>query len=156
MWNGEPGVIEGRSCPRRRRVAGVAGRRIAGSDVVRDGAAERLRAVPIGLMAGIASRVGGRQRVVVAYVAQGATRCKMRACKRPAGRGMIKGPVCPCGCVVAGRALRRRVGQGDVVRYRTAERLRAVPIRRVAAVAVGVGACEVVVVSDMARDAGPG
>ena len=69
VWDRKPGVIKGRPCPRGRRVAGVAGRRIAGGDVVRDGAAERLRARPIGLMAAIASRVGGRQRVVVVDMA---------------------------------------------------------------------------------------
>ena len=156
VWDSEPGVIKRRPGPRGRRVAGVAGRRIAGGDVVRDGAAERLRAVPIGLMAGIASSVGGRQRVVVAHMAQVAGGRKMRARKRKARGSMIKRSVGPCCCVVTGRTLRRRVVQGDVVRYRTAERLRAVPVRRVAAVAVGVGACEVVVVADMARDAGPG
>jgi len=156
VWNSEPGVIKCRPCPRGRRVAGVAGRRIAGGDVVRDGAAERLRAVPIGLMAGIASSVGGRQRVVVAHMAQVAGGRKMRARKRKARGSMIKRSVGPCCCVVTGRTLRRRVGQSHVVRYRTAERLRAVVVRRVAAVAIGVGACEVVVVSDMARDAGPG
>ena len=105
----KPGVIKGRPGPRGRRVAGVAGRRIAGGDVVRDGAAERLRAVPIGLMAAIASSVGGRQRVVVAHMAQVAGGRKMRACKRKAGGSMIKRSVGPCCCVVAGRTLRRRV-----------------------------------------------
>ena len=106
-------------------------------------------------MAAVASRVGGVQVVVVAHMAQGTGRCKMRAGQRKAGGSMIECPVGPCCCVVTGRTLRRRVGQGHVIRYRTAERLRAVVVRRVAAVAIGVGACEVVVVADMARDAGP-
>jgi len=36
MRDREPSVIKGCSCPRGRRVAGVAGRWIAGGDVVRD------------------------------------------------------------------------------------------------------------------------
>ena len=156
VWNSEPGVIKRRPCPPRRRVAGVAGRRITCCLMVRDRASHGKGAVPIGLMAAIASSVGGRQRVVVAHMAQVAGRRKMRARKRKAGGSMIKRSVGPCCCVVTGRTLRRRVVQGHVVRYRTAERLRAVVVGRVAAVAIGVGACEVVVVSDMARDAGPG
>ena len=105
----KPGVIKGRPCPRRRRVAGVAGRRITRCLMVRDRATHSKGAVPIGLMAAIASSVGGRQRVVVADMAQVAGGRKMRARKRKAGGSMIKRSVGPCCCVVAGRTLRRRV-----------------------------------------------
>ena len=71
----KPGVIEGRPSPRGRRVAGVAGRRIAGSDVVRDGAAERLRAVPIRRVAAVAIGVGACEVVVVSDVAGHAGPC---------------------------------------------------------------------------------
>ena len=57
MRDREPGVIKGCSCPRRRRMAGVAGCGIAGRDVVRDRAAQGLRTVPIRLVASIAGRV---------------------------------------------------------------------------------------------------
>ena len=61
VWNGEPGVVERGSEPARGCVAGIARCRISCSDVVRDSAAQRLRAVPFGLMAAVASRVRGRQ-----------------------------------------------------------------------------------------------
>src|SRR5215469_18477492 len=79
VWNSEPGVIKGGSCPRGRRVAGVAGRRITCCLMVRDRATHGKGAVPIGLMAAIASSVGGGQRVVVAHMAQVAGGRKMRA-----------------------------------------------------------------------------
>ena len=87
-------------------------------------------------------------------MAQVAGRREMCAGQRKAGGSMIKRSIDPCCCVVAGRTLGGRVGQSDVVRYCTAECLGAVPIRRVAAVAIGVGAREVVVVANVAGDAG--
>ena len=87
-------------------------------------------------------------------MAEVAGRREMCAGQRPAGGSMIKRSIGPCCCVVAGRTLRRRVGQSDVVRYCTAEGLGAVPIRGVAAVAIGVGTREVVVVANVAGDAG--
>ena len=53
----EIGVIKGCSCPRRRRVAGVARCWIPGGDVVRDRAAQGLRTVPIRQVASIAGRI---------------------------------------------------------------------------------------------------
>ena len=100
VWDSEPGVIKRRPGPRGRRVAGVAGRRIAGGDVVRDGAAERLRAGPVGCMAAIAVGVGGRQIILVVDVARHAGPRQVRAGQRPAGDGMIEV---------------RRVGPGNVV-----------------------------------------
>ena len=87
-------------------------------------------------------------------MAQGASRREMCAGQGKAGGSMIKRSIGPCCCVVAGRTLRRRIGQNDVVRYCTAHRLRAVPFGRVAAVAIGVGTREVIVVADVAGDAG--
>ena len=72
VWDSEPGVIKRRPGPRGRRVAGVAGRRIAGGDVVRDGAAERLRAVPVRRVAAVAVGVGACEVVVVADMARDA------------------------------------------------------------------------------------
>jgi len=87
-------------------------------------------------------------------MAQGASRREMCAGQGKAGGSMIKRSIGPCCCVVAGRTLGLRVGQSDVVRYCTAEGLGAVPIRRVAAVAIGVGTREVIVVANVAGDAG--
>ena len=87
-------------------------------------------------------------------MAQGASRREMCAGQGKAGGSMIKRSVGPCCCVVAGRTLGLRVGQSDVVRYCTAEGLGAVPIRGVAAIAIRVRTREVVIVIDVARDAG--
>ena len=60
-------VVEGRIRPQDRVVAGIAGLREAGRDVVRHGAPQSLGAVPIGGVAGIAGGAG--DVVVVADVA---------------------------------------------------------------------------------------
>jgi hypothetical protein len=87
-------------------------------------------------------------------MAQAAGRREMCAGQRKAGGSVIKRSIGPCGCVVAGRTLGRRVGQSDMVRYCAAEGLGAVEVRRVATVAIGVGTREVVVVADVAGHAG--
>ena len=70
----EPGVVERRARPGGGRVASVAGGWIPGGEVVRDGAAQSCRAVPIRCVAWIAGRVRCGQGVTAVGrgVAQGA------------------------------------------------------------------------------------
>lgn len=68
------GVVECSAEPTRGRVASVACLRVAGRDVVRHRAAERLRAEPRGLVAPVTRGVCRGQAVVVADVAIGASR----------------------------------------------------------------------------------
>jgi len=81
--------------------------------VVRHGPAKRRRAVPGRLVAAIAIRVCGRERVVVAYVAIRAgynfarRRQLVRARQRPAGHGVIKRYIRPQRRVVASGAIGR-------------------------------------------------
>ena len=103
-----------------------------------------------------------RQSVVPVDVALGAGRHftggshLMRIRQREASGAVIERRVRPRRCIVARRALRSREASLHMVRDIAPERLRAVPIRLVAAVAVGVGAREAVVVVDVAERAGCG
>jgi len=62
-------VVESCTKPTGRRVAGIARLRVAGRDVVRHGAAERLGAEPRRLVASVTSGVRRSQAVIVADVA---------------------------------------------------------------------------------------
>lgn len=83
------------------------------------------------------------QRVVVVDVALRAIRYfaggreLVRVGEREAGGGVIERGVRPGRCVVALRTLRSGKSGGHMVRYVAAQRLRLVPIRSVAAVAIG-------------------
>ena len=80
-------------------------------------------------------------------MAQRAGRRQVRACQGPARSAVIKLPVHPRHCVMARRALCLRETRRDVIRYVAAQRLRAIPIRQVAADArrVRAGQCVIVV-----------
>ena len=62
-------VVKGGIGPGNHVMAGVAGLREAGSNVIRDGAPQSLRAGPVCRVAGVASRVGGGKGVIVPDVA---------------------------------------------------------------------------------------
>lgn len=85
-------VIERRARPIRRGMADRAIGWEGGGNVVRHRAADGLRAVPVRQMAGVADR--RRQRVVVADVAEGASRGGVRAGQRETRRAMIPGRRC--------------------------------------------------------------
>jgi len=157
MWFFEPGMVESRSEPVRGHpsgVAGYAGGGVLRRNVVRHSTAECLRAQPCRLVASVAIRIRGRQRVVVVDVARGARRGYVRALQRPARRAVIEFAVRPEQRVVAGRALRGRETCRDVIRYNSAECLRADPDWLVAAVAVRIRRSESVVIPDVAVRAG--
>ena len=84
MRDREPGVIKGRSCPRRRRVAGIAGRWVARGDVIGHRAAQSLRASPIRRVTVIAGRVRRIQQIIAADMAKGACRRQVSAGECPA------------------------------------------------------------------------
>lgn len=83
--NREPSVVEGCSCPRGRRMAGVACCRVIGSDVVRDRTAQGLCTEPVSGVAPVACGVRRGQRIVVAGVAQVAGRRQVSASEGPTG-----------------------------------------------------------------------
>jgi len=156
--NAEPGVIKGRAQPTRgdpRSVAGQASGRVQRGNVVRHGAAERHGALPSGLVAAIAIRVRDcKTEWIGTHVARSAGRGYVRALQRPARGAVIELASRPEDGVVAGRALRGREARRDVIRYRTAERRRALPSGLVAAVAIRVRYREGVVVAHVAVGAG--
>jgi hypothetical protein len=78
----------------------------------------------------------------------------VRALQRPARCAVIEFAVRPEQRVVAGRALRCRETCRDVIRYRSAQCLRAHPSRLVASVAVRICGGEGVVVRNVAIRAG--
>ena len=104
MRDGEVGMVERGPKPGCRRVASVAGCWIPCRHMIRNAAAESLRAVPIGSMASIASRVCGCETVIVADMAEIARRRRMRARKSPTRRTVIECARFPRRRVVAGRA----------------------------------------------------
>ena len=57
VWNREVRVVESGAEPACRRMAGIAGGRIARRNMVRYGATKGLRAVPVRYVAAIASRI---------------------------------------------------------------------------------------------------
>jgi len=109
MRNAEPGVIKGSPQPARSHpggVAGYAGCWIQRGNVVRHGAAQRLRTQPGRLMASIAIRVRrSKGERIGADVARSAGRGDVRSLQRPARGAVIELAIHPQQRVVAGRAL---------------------------------------------------
>jgi hypothetical protein len=106
--NREVCVIESGAEPRCGGVASFASVWVPRGNVVGHGAAESLRAGPSGLVAAIASSIGGAETVIVVDMAGGARRLggvQMRACQWPAGSAVIKCSRLPSGGVVAGGTL---------------------------------------------------
>ena len=141
-------------------VAGRAkGSRETRGDVVRNVSAVGWRAIPGGLMAAVAIRVGRGKVVVVVDVAVGAGvhfSCRsqlVRARERPAGHAMVEDHVGPRGGVVAIRAVRggerrARAGMRGIVRLLpSGEVALGVP-------AVGRSDLQIVIRVDVARRAG--
>ena len=159
--NWEVGVIEGCTEPACCVVAGIAGLRVASGNVIRNGAAQRLRTEPCGLVASIARGVRCGQAVIVADVAVGAGRdLGARGGRHLMGAG--KGPACgavieragiPRRGVVARGAKRSREAGGDVIRHNATHGSRAEPVGLMAAVAIGVRACQRVIVVHVAGGA---
>ena len=101
-------VAKGRVGPIDRVVAGIASLWEAGGDVIRNVPTEGGGAVPLCGVAGIASRVGGSEIVVVVGVAARTGSRRMRAGERPAGDCVVEGVIGPGDCIVAGGAIRCR------------------------------------------------
>jgi len=136
---------------------GVAGEWESSGNVIGDGATEGLRALPSGLMAAVAGGVCRGKRVVAIDVAGGAGRfggIGVSAGQRPASGAVIEFPVGPEQRVMASGALRGREAGGDVIGDLATKGLRAGPIGLVAAVAIGVGGGQVVIVADVTLRAG--
>jgi len=121
-----------------------------------------VRVVPVGEMAAGIPAVGrrNRKRIVVANVAL-RTRGDLarrghlvRVGQREARGAVIECRVGPVDGVVASRALRCGEARLNVIGDVAAQSLRVIPIRRVAAIAVGVRGCKGVVVADVALRAG--
>jgi len=123
MTGREPGVIERCTSPRSCRVAGCAGGREAGRNVIRVGGAGVL-----GLMAGVA--VCRRTDVDIVDVARGARRSDMRACQRERRVVVIEYGACPGSGVVAGVAGGGKASRG-VIGIRSG-----LPVCRMAGVAI--------------------
>lgn len=126
-------VIESRAQPRSGGVAGRAGRWVTPGNMVRYGAAKGGCALIILRMAAIAIR-GQRAAVIAVHVAQSASHCRVRARQRERSRAVIERRRRPVRRGMADRAIGWKAGR-DVIRNRAAQCCRAVPIRRVAAVA---------------------
>lgn len=153
----EPGVIERRAEPIGGGPCGVAGYAsgwVLRGDVIRHAPAEGLRALPRGQMATITIGVRRGQRIVVADVARGTRRGDVCAGQSPTRAGMIEFSIRPQQGVVARRTLRGREARSDMVGHVSAKRLRALPGREMATVAVGVCRSEGVIVIDVAVRAG--
>lgn len=118
--------------PRRCRMARDAGRRPACGHVVGVGGPCKIR-----LVAGITA--GWRSREHIVHVALDAVHCRVRPSERERCVVVIERRPCPCGCRMARVASRREAGR-SVVRVGSA-----IPVRRVAAVAVCGQGCEVIV-----------
>ena len=96
--NREVSVVKCCAQPTTGGMAGVAGGGIARGNVIGDAATERLRAGPGRLMAPVASRVRGREGVIVVDVAcraWGFAGVGVCACERPAGGGVVELSVSP-------------------------------------------------------------
>jgi len=96
---------------------------LPGSKVAARIAAVRGSDLQIVVVADVALRAGG-------YFARGCHLVRVR--QREAGRAVIERRICPICGVVAGGALRNWEACCNMIRYRSAERLRAVPLRKVA------------------------
>ena len=132
-------VIEGCSCPVRRRMAGLAGRREPGR-----GVRGIIRIVEVGLMAADAGRIRARQVVISVDVALRALQRGVRAGQGEAGRGVIECCIAPRGRVVALLAGGREGG------LHVARIVCVVVIGLMATCAGGIRTREVVVAVDMA------
>ena len=146
-------VIESRVGPRSGVVAGGAGCREPGGNVIRHVAAQRDRTLPGSLMAAVTIR---REiaRIVAVDMAGGTRRRDMSASEGKACRGVVKLPGGPGRDRMARRAHGRGSGEAgcDVVGNGAADGGRAVPCSGVAAHAI----CRVerVIVIDVTRSAG--
>jgi hypothetical protein len=146
-------VIERCAEPTTGGVACVAGSGIPRGNVIGNTAAHRLRAVPVGLMAAIASSVRGGQGIVAVQMAgraRGLGGIGVSPGERPARCGVIKFPVGPIQGVVAGGALGGGKARGDVIWHVPAKGLCAGPGGLVAAETIGVRGGEVGVVAGVA------
>ena len=153
-------MIEGDVGPKRRSVASRAIRGRKGT------ARRRVRGI-IRLLPGRQMATGipavirlNRQRRVIPHVALIAARHLsgrrdlVRVRQRKTGVGVVERRIRPHDSVVTLRAERRRKARGNVVRYNSAKRWRAVPRRLVASKAIGVGHRERIVVAHVAVRAG--
>jgi hypothetical protein len=98
VGNWEIIVIESGAEPTGRSVATVAGGGIAGGEVIGHAAAQCLRAIPGGLMAAVASGIGGGQGVIAIDMAGGAGSLAgigVGSGERPPSRGVIKFSIGP-------------------------------------------------------------
>jgi len=150
----EISVAESCAKPTGGGVASVASSRIAGRDVIGNGTAKCLCAVPIGGVAAVAGRVRGGEAVIVVDVAQVAGCREVSAGESPTGGAVIEHAWLPSCCVVASGAKRSRESCGDVVGSPATQCGSAVPGRNVAAVAIGIGRGQIVVVVYVATGAG--
>jgi hypothetical protein len=133
QWESGRAVVKSRAQPRSCGVARRASRRITSSDMVRDGAAKSGGALIILCMAAVAIR-GQRAAVIAVHVAQGASNSSVCASQWESSRAVIKRRCGPVGSRMANRAVGREASR-DVIRNRSAQCCRAVPIRGVASVA---------------------
>jgi len=149
-------VSKRRPKPIRRRVARRAGSRddsdggSVGGEVIRYRPAHRLGALPLSRVAAVAIR----RRHGRTGVAQVAGHGDVRAGQGKTGRAVVKDRAEPRGRRVARRASGWITGS-DVIRHRPAQRCGALPIRGVAAVAIG-GQGPAVISTHMAKRAGYG
>jgi hypothetical protein len=126
-------VIEDRAQPRGRRVAGRAGRGIAGSNVIRHRAAQGRGALPIRSVAAVA--ISGESAAVISiHVAQRAGYGRVRAGQGEGCRAVIERGSRPVCRRVADRTVRRET-RCDVIRYSAAQGRGALPGGQVAAIA---------------------
>ena len=135
-------------------------------DVVRNGAAESLRAGPLRDMAAIAGGVGGGQGVVAAdmTIRAGLNAAvgggnNVTAGKRPAGGAVIEFAVSPDGDGVATRAGRgglREIGSDVIGNAAVGRRIGGIPSGQMAAQAIGIRGSQIVLVADVAQGAGGG
>lgn len=152
----EISMVESCAKPSGGGVACVASSRITGGDVIRDCAAKSLRAVPIGGMAAVTRGVRRGEGVVVVDVAQVAGGRKVSAGERPTGGAVIERAGLPGRGVVASGAQRSGKSRGDVIGHSATHCGCAGPRGSVAAVAIGIGGGQIVIVVDVAQRAGSG
>ena len=169
--NPEGGVGENRAQPGRRHISGVTGN--TGCRIIRRNVIRHARGVSLGtriirLMAAVAVRRRIARRVVPADVAvrasvdhrpnrtrdRRARRQHVRTLQREARCGVVKLSIRPENGVVARRTHGSRKARGNVVRYASTQRRRALPRRLVAPVAIRVRSRKGVIVVDVAVRAG--
>jgi hypothetical protein len=156
MRNGKVRVLVAGAEPVRCRVAAVASGRKSSGEVVRNGTAESLRAIPLRQVAGVANCICPGEGIIVVDVAIGASLHaawrwnNVPAGQRPPGRAVIELAIGPGNRVVAGGAHRSGELRGHVIRNGTTDRGGTVPIRDVAAGVVAIRHCKAVIVADVA------